>query len=127
MAALGLGACGEEPVAPLPVIDAGTICERGTESCACTASGGCRQGLLCISRRCLPSQGGPSEPPSEPPVRPLPPPRQPPPASDGGADDDGGSDAAVSGDVDSGFVPPLDAAPTNAPGDAPGALDATTG
>jgi hypothetical protein len=71
-AALG-GGCAEDPPAPVtpPMPDAGPACEPGTAGCVCP----CEENLLCISGRCLETEG-----PREPPVdsRPRPRPTQPP-------------------------------------------------
>ena len=51
------GACGSDPE-PEPAIttpDAGPACEPGSENCQCLGGSGCREGLLCIARRCLPT------------------------------------------------------------------------
>jgi hypothetical protein len=71
-------ACGKDAApAPSAVPDAGSACEAGSEGCACVFGSGCRQGLLCIARRCLIPDDTPdmSEPPvpRRAPILPLPP------------------------------------------------------
>lgn len=117
-------ACGDEgpPAAPARV-DAGATCEVGTDNCACTSGGGCRDGLLCISRRCLPAED-PRDPSTEPPERPLLPSLRPTDAGASGEPSDAG-DASLSPDdvfPNDAAAPSRDAAVTDA--DAPDALDA---
>ncbi|MET0409655.1 MAG: hypothetical protein ABW217_00095 [Polyangiaceae bacterium] len=65
LACLGLGSvifalsCSDAKPVPAPVRpDAGVECELGTSGCGCDPITGCNLGLLCISRRCLPTEGG---------------------------------------------------------------------
>ena len=94
--------------------DAGVVvsdCEVGTQGCACTLSGGCREGLLCVAFSCLPVQGtdeGPMVPTT--PTRPTSPVTTPPPEPenpDSGLQDAGSGDAGL-GDAG------LDAGPLDA-------------
>src|SRR5688572_28769541 len=52
-----LASCGESEPAVPPRADAGAQCEPGTQGCVCDESNTCDRGLLCISRRCLPTEG----------------------------------------------------------------------
>lgn len=65
VACLGLGSvilalsCSDaKPLPPPASADAGVDCELGTSGCGCAPVTGCRIGLLCISQRCLPTEGG---------------------------------------------------------------------
>ena len=104
-AGLGLGACGEtKGSADTPDATSAPLCEPGTRACLCSSTDACDPGLLCITGRCLATQGGHDPPESEgPTLRPPPGPPTPPPAppssSDAGQADSGPdvSDASVNG------------------------------
>jgi hypothetical protein len=59
-AALFVFSCSEaRPLPPKGDDDAGAVsCDVGTSGCACDSVTGCRVGLLCISGKCLPTEGG---------------------------------------------------------------------
>lgn len=108
--ALGAGCAEDPPGAPanVPVVDAGTACERGTLGCACNGGSGCRDNLLCSAGRCIATEGT-REPDVEPPARP--PPYLPPaPLRDAGA-----SDAATAEPAPGPADASADAAPDAAP------------
>lgn len=99
-------ACDDAPASPVVDTPDAAACERGSETCACISGGGCRDRLLCIAGRCLPSQA--EDMPDEPPLsrpRPRPPLPAPDVLQDAGSElpvDAGASGAADSGAADSG-------------------------
>jgi hypothetical protein len=120
-AGLGLGACGEtKGIADTPDATSAPLCEPGTQACLCSTTDACDPGLLCITGRCLATQGGHDPPESAgPALRPPPGPPTPPPAASSSSD--GGSDA---GPADSG--PDVsDASADGSPAPADAASDAS--
>jgi hypothetical protein len=72
--ALGHAGCGDStPSVPDGGSDAAIACEAGELACACTGTGGCRDGLFCLAGRCLPAENpGPNEPNvPRPPLNPM--------------------------------------------------------
>jgi hypothetical protein len=93
-------ACSDDSAAPVldTSADAGPPCEQGTQGCACFFGSGCRDGLLCITGRCLMSQGADEVDPlpaARPPLKPSRP--APPLPAAGGSSDAGSTDAADAG------------------------------
>jgi hypothetical protein len=111
-------ACGSdsEPAPAAVVQDAGS-CEAGDDGCACIGGSGCRDGLLCIARRCLliDTEEQPDQTTPPRPSRPFPPAPPVPAVPDAGAASDAGQtpaeplpDASTVGPEDAGGEP-LDA------------------
>lgn len=109
--------CDDAPSSPVIETPDAAVCERGSEACSCISGGGCRDGLLCISGRCLTSQG---EVPDDVPLsRPTPPrPMSPAPMIvDAGSVEAGSVDASDGGPSTGAEAgAPVDSgAPTSAP------------
>jgi hypothetical protein len=125
---VALAACSDSarPPADAGVGDAATLsCTAGTAQCVCSSAGGCEDNLLCISGRCLSSEG-PRSPLTD--DRPRGPVQALPPAlEDAAAPGASGTDAAASDNPDAASGsppapagdPPTEDPPASVPPSAP--------